>query len=84
MDKSYYTFDISTNAVAWYAEIIATIGAIISVLNFFRDRARVVIKYQKDMIIHGQQSVYKKDKTYFVIKSYYYIQLQGIKDNVSF
>ncbi len=60
-------FEISTSAVAWYAAIVATIGAIIAVLNFFRDRARVVIEYQKDRIILGQQSVYEKDKPHFAI-----------------
>jgi hypothetical protein len=58
--------EITATAVAWYGAIVATISGIVSALNFFRDRAKVKIQYQRDMIVVGK-SVYSPDKTYFNI-----------------
>ena len=62
-----YSIEISANAVAWYGAVVATIGCSVSAYNAWRDRPRIEIKYQKDMAVHGVDSIYPRDKTYFNI-----------------
>lgn len=64
---SYYSIEISATTVAWYGAIVATFGLLLSLYNVLRDRARIKIKYQRDMTITGNQSIYPADKTYFVV-----------------
>lgn len=67
MEIPQIKLEISANAVAWYGAIVATIAAALSIFIALRDRARIRIICQKDMIIIGEQSIYPKDKTYFSV-----------------
>jgi len=67
MVDQIFKIEISANAVAWYGAIVATLSALIALLNYWRDKARVKITYQKDIQIMGRQNVYDQTKTYFNI-----------------
>lgn len=58
--------EISAGSVAWYAAIVATLSFIFSAYHILRDRARIILKFQKNMRVHGVPA-YKPDKDYFVI-----------------
>lgn len=59
--------EISASSVAWYGAIVATASVLIALLNYFRDRHRVKITYQKDVKLMGTQGIYDQSKTYFNI-----------------
>jgi hypothetical protein len=40
---------ISGSIVAWYAAIVATIGAVIQTAGYLRDRFRLKVTFQRDM-----------------------------------
>lgn len=65
MNAQYLTLEISANTVAWYGAIVATLSIGILLYNTWRDRAVIEIRYQKNMIVSGGQSIYPADKTYF-------------------
>ena len=67
MSPDVFKIEISASAVAWYAAIVATAGMLVSLYSVFRDRAKIKIKYQRDMQIIGPQTVYDPNKTYFNI-----------------
>ena len=67
MNSDLFRLEISASAVAWYGAIVATIGILVSLYSVLRDRAKIKIKYQKDMQIIGPQTVYDPNKTYFNI-----------------
>jgi len=58
--------EISASSVVWYAAIVATLSFILSAYHIVRDRARVILKFRKNMRVHGVPA-YKPDKNYFVI-----------------
>lgn len=64
MADAQFKLEISANAVAWYGAIVATLGALTSLYNVLRDKARVKITYQKDMQVGGIQNLYDPNKTY--------------------
>jgi hypothetical protein len=45
----HFTLTITASVVAWYAAIVATVGAFIQVGNYLRDRVSVIVKYQRGM-----------------------------------
>jgi len=57
MLKNIITIQISVNTVAWYGAIIATVGFIMSTYNILRDKAKIKIKYEPNMYIHGGESL---------------------------
>ena len=59
--------EISPSLVAWYGATVATISVIVTLLDYWRDKARIKISYQKDIQIAGKQSFYDPTKTYFNI-----------------
>ena len=61
---SNINIEISASAVAWYAAIISTISLVASIYLSFRDRAKIRIKYQRDMAVFNSP-LYDKNKTYF-------------------
>lgn len=67
MISNLLRLEITASAVAWYGAVVATAGMLVSLYNVFRDRAKVKIKYQKDMQIIGPQTVYDPNKTYINI-----------------
>jgi len=56
--------EISSSAVAWYAAIIGTISLVTSIYMAFRDRAKIIVKYQRDMAVLNSE-LYDANKTYF-------------------
>ena len=61
--------ELSATVIAWYGAIVATISAVIGILNHLRDRARIEIRYKGGWEITGpMEALYSKDKTYFSIK----------------
>ena len=59
-------FEISASAVAWYAAIVATLSAVVSAYNIFRDRAELLIKVMANMKIAPPEPPYD-DNTYVVV-----------------
>lgn len=67
-----YTLSISSNIVAWYAAVVATISAVITFYQVWMDRAIIKITYQLNMqmgkeIFYRGISPYKKNTQYMVI-----------------
>lgn len=58
---------ISATTVAWYGAIVATVSAFIAISNYFRDRARIKIKYRKDVKVTAGPGPYDPNKIYFNI-----------------
>jgi hypothetical protein len=67
MNSDLFRLEISASVVAWYGAIVATVGILVSLYNVLRDRARIKIKYQRDMKIVGPRAVYDPNKIYFNI-----------------
>lgn len=67
MAFNFVKIAISPTLVAWYGAIVATVGMLVSLYNILRDRAKIKIRYQKDMRVIGSQAVYDPNKTYFNI-----------------
>lgn len=65
MAEQQIKFEITANSVAWYGAFVATASAIVSFYNAYKDRARIKITYNRDIVIVGPQAIYSKDKTYF-------------------
>jgi hypothetical protein len=61
------SIQISTTSVAWYGAIVATISAIVAILNMWRDQARVKVTFQKGLMIMNAIPPYSEDKTYFAV-----------------
>lgn len=63
--------NILENPVAWYGAIIATVSIIIGILNYLHDRAKVIVKFQKNMRMGPRyivnSSPWSPEKDYFVI-----------------
>jgi hypothetical protein len=49
-----FKIEISASAVAWYGAIVATIGGLVGLLNYLRDRARVKVKVSQGMFVYKQ------------------------------
>ena len=62
-----YTLSISSNIVAWYAAVVATISAIITFYQVYVDRAVIKIQYQLNMEFSNNFIAYKKDVEYIII-----------------
>jgi hypothetical protein len=43
--------EISANTVAWYGAIVATISAVVIILNYLRDRGKIKVKISEGFII---------------------------------
>lgn len=65
-----FSINISATAVAWYGAILATLGTILSIFNYFRDRAKIKIEYRIHIKVHGQHNIYDPNKEYFNITVY--------------
>ncbi len=61
------SLQISATSVAWYGAIVATISAIVGIINALRDRARVDISFQKGLMLVNARAPYTDDKTYFAV-----------------
>lgn len=57
--------EINAGAVSWYGAIVATTALIFTWLNYLRDKAKLKIKYQKNVGIAGKNPYYDTKKTYF-------------------
>jgi len=86
-----YTLSISSNIVAWYAAVVATISAAITFYQVWIDRAIIKITYQLDMHVSRNNIGYKKDVEYLVIDvinkgrrpkkiDKAYIKIEGVKE----
>lgn len=53
--EQIFTITISANSVAWYGAIVATLSAIIAILNYLRDRA--IIKVKLSYALFGYQGI---------------------------
>jgi len=58
---------ISASTVAWYGAIVATLSACVAIYNAWRDRAMIVITYQKRMKIMNAIPPLSEDKHYFIV-----------------
>lgn len=58
---------ISASSVAWYGAVVATIGAVVSIYNAWRDRAQIKIDSQKNMRIMNARPPYLENKDYFSV-----------------
>jgi len=67
MVSNIIKIEISATTVAWYGAIVATMSAVIGILNYLRDRSKIKIRYKGGWKIIGQQALYDSAKTYFVI-----------------
>lgn len=67
MTSSELSIQISANTVAWYGAIVATVGAIVSIYNAWKDGARIKIKYEPGQYMIGNPSIYPEEKTYLCI-----------------
>jgi hypothetical protein len=88
-----YTLSISSNIVAWYAAIVATISAVITFYQVWIDRAIIKITYQLDMHVSRNDIGYKEDVEYLVIDvinkgrrpkkiDKVYLKVEGIKGHL--
>jgi len=64
MGYPLFKFEISADAVAWYAAIVSTLAMLILLYGALRDRGRIKINYQKDMQVLGHHPDYDPNKTY--------------------
>lgn len=62
-----YSINISAESVAWYGAIVATLGAIVSIYNAWKDRGHIKITYQKGMRIVNAAPPWSEDKDYFSV-----------------
>ena len=53
MQTHHFTLTITASAVAWYAAITSTVIACVQAANYFRDRARVKVQFQRNREIFG-------------------------------
>jgi hypothetical protein len=60
------SIQISASAVAWYAAIVATIGVIMTCYSAWRDRPRVVVTINPNMLVRNAPP-YDPNKTYIDI-----------------
>ena len=60
------TIEISASTVAWYAAIIATLSAVVSAYNIFRDRAKLKIAVKPNMKFYPDAPPYGS-KTYTIV-----------------
>jgi hypothetical protein len=65
MADPLYKLEISASSVAWYAAIVATISMFVSLIQLWRDRAKIRIEYSRDMKIIGTTGPYSPDTIYF-------------------
>lgn len=67
MTEQVFNIEISATAVAWYGAIVATISVAVALFNYLRDRAKIKIKYRKNMKMIGAYGPYNPSKIYFNI-----------------
>jgi len=60
--------EITAEAVAWYAAIVATASAIVSAYNVMRDRAKLRIEVKPNMKVFPARPEYDPDKTYIIVR----------------
>jgi hypothetical protein len=65
MNTPQFTLEVSASAVGWYGAVMATASLVVSLVNSFRDRARIKISCQRDMSVLGGPGPYDQSKTYF-------------------
>ncbi|MDP2683745.1 MAG: hypothetical protein Q8P20_01685 [bacterium] len=65
-----FSINISATGVAWYGAIIATVGIVLSIITYLRDRAKIKIEYRENIKIRGQQRVYDPNTEYINITVY--------------
>lgn len=53
MPQPHFTLTITASAVAWYAAVLSTASTLIQTANYFRDRVRLKILFQKNMQMIG-------------------------------
>lgn len=63
-----FLIQIKTNWVSVYGAVFGTIGLILSLLNYFRDRAKIKIKFRKGWVFIGSVAPYKNNTPYDNIK----------------
>lgn len=59
--------EISASAISWYAAIVATAAAVISLLNYLRDRPHVFLRYKIGWQIKNARGPYKENTPYIGI-----------------
>jgi len=69
MNVPNLTIEINASAVAWYGAILATGGSILSVCNFFRDKAKIEVGYSLDNQFYniGPPYPYKEKEDYICV-----------------
>jgi hypothetical protein len=60
-----FTLTITASAVAWYAAIVSTVGGIIQVMNYLRDRVKIKIAIRRNMAWTGDP--FRAGKTFTVV-----------------
>jgi len=64
------TILVTAGTVAWYAALISTALLIVKVLEYYRERTKVVLKCKGNYRVYGEglyEKLYEKDKDYVVI-----------------
>ena len=59
--------NITANTVAWYGAVLGTIGAVISIHNFLKDRVKLKITFQPKVWLSGDLPGYDTQVPYFSI-----------------
>jgi len=60
--------EITAEAVAWYAAIVATASVIVSAYKVMRDRAKLSIEVKPNMKVFPARPEYDPDKTYIMVR----------------
>lgn len=55
MFDQIFKIEISANAVAWYGAIVATIVAVVAVLGYLKDRAKIKVKISNGLLGYGDR-----------------------------
>ncbi|MEX1064143.1 MAG: hypothetical protein WD898_02200 [Candidatus Paceibacterota bacterium] len=67
MEIPNLSIQISASTVAWYGAIVATLGAGVSILNAWKDRPRIKIKFEPNQYMIGNNALYPENKTYLCV-----------------
>src|SRR4051812_37299306 len=59
MNPNPLTLTISADKVAWYGAVVATLGTIVQVLNFLRDKKSAKVTYQTNLQIGDGRILYE-------------------------
>jgi hypothetical protein len=61
-----FKLEITADTVAWYAAIVATLSVFLSILKFWRDRAKIKITLSKNMSMYPSEFG-DENKTFMVV-----------------